>query len=231
VFPYRTSAGRISYKYPDGTERGRETFTSTTHGDGMVVRAYCEMDAERLIRDATWTLGPDFAPIDGFVRVLEDGEISGTCAFRVDGAKVHCESITKAYGKISQTYESDAPIVFLGLHPVMADGLIGAARGVDRIGEEVMLNSITCSFSVNGETGMLAHPISIGVRYLGEEDVTVEAGTFGCRHYAINWQSRWAPADYWVHGDDFTFVKMYWSEFDRVNELTEYKQTPAASAS
>lgn len=229
MFPYRTHAGRIAYNLPNnGPERGRETFSSTVTGDGMVVRAYCEMDQQRLIRDASWTLDANNMPLDGMVRVVQDGRITGQSSFKVRGNVVECESTTEAYGKVSQVYKSDAPIQFLGLHPVMADGLIGAARGTDRIGEEVKLNCITCSFSVDGEQGLLAHPITIGVNYLGEEEVTVPAGTFMSKHYAINWQSRWVPADYWVYGDDCVFVKMYWSQFDRVNELTDYKFTPAA---
>jgi hypothetical protein len=222
MFPHRAYSGRISYKHPDGSERGREWFSATAHDNGRAVRALCEIYAERLVRDVSWSLDAAFNPIEGYVRIVEDSKVTGSSWFNFNNDAVDCEAVTTAYGRVSQRVRSHAPLRFLGLHPLFGDGLLAAPRGIERPGDEDVINSVTCSFSVNGESGLIAHPQSVGVRYLGEEEVTVPAGTFLARHYQFRWQSWWAPADYWVFGDDYTFVQAKWSEFGTSSVLVEY---------
>lgn len=222
MFPHRAYSGRISYKHPDGTERGREWFSGTVHDNGRAVRALCEIYAEKIVRDVAWTLDAAFMPIEEYARIVEDSVMTGSSWFRFDGDAVDCEAHTTAYGRVSQTLRTPGPIRFLGLHPLFGDGLLAAPRGKERLGEEEIINSVTCSFSVNGESGLIAHPQQVGVRYVGEEELTVPAGTFQARHYQFRWQSYWAPADYWVFGDDYTFLQARWSEFGTSSVLVEY---------
>jgi hypothetical protein len=225
TLPHRTYSGRIVYGRAGGGSRGSENFSITAHDKGRLVRAVCEMEDKKIIRDVNWSLDRDWNPIEGYVRILLDSEIGGSAWFKFDGHDVECESLTPHYGRVSQRFRSPRTIRYLGLHPLIGDGLIAGARGVDRIGEEDTIDSITCSYSPEGETGLIALPISIGVTFKGFETVTVPAGTFEARRYALNWRPEWPPADLWVHGDDYIFLKLHWPYLSVTEELVELNVT------
>lgn len=211
TFPFLRIDGTVDYVRNDGVATGREWFSLHHHPGGRVVRAMCQMNDEALIRDTTWTLDQGWRPIDGHVRVILDGRIVGSTWFRFDGATVRCEGRTASHGDISQLRASDRPYEFLGLHALVADGLVAAVRGRNLPGTERIIHGITCSYSRNGETELLALPIDIGVIYVGREHVTVPAGIFDADRFAVRWRSEWPAADYWVTGDDFVFLKSSWT--------------------
>jgi hypothetical protein len=227
TFPHPRIDGTVDYVHADGSDRGREWFSLHRYPGGRVIRAMCQMNREALIRDASWTVDEGWRPVDGHVRVILGGRIVGSTWFAFDGAVVRCEGRTAAQGDISQVRTSDQPYAFLGLHPLVADGLIAAARGRDRPGSERMIHSITCSYAQNGETGLLALPIDIGVTYVGRESLTVPAGTFDADRYAVRWRAEWPAADYWVFGDDFVFLKSAWTVSGLTCRLATLKFTPA----
>ncbi|MCB2109226.1 MAG: hypothetical protein KDE14_16060, partial [Rhodobacteraceae bacterium] len=218
-FPFRKIDGVVDYVQHDGVARGREWFSMHRYAGGRVFRACCQMNQEALIRDATWTMDDAWRPLDGHVRVILDSKIIGSTWYAFDGNSVRCEARTSAHGHVSQTQISDRPYEFLGLHPLLADGLLGAARGRTDPGRERFIRSITCSYSQNGETELLALPIDIGVAYLGDEQLSVPAGTFMASRYAVRWRPEWAPADYWVFGDDYVFLKSDWAVSSLTCEL------------
>jgi len=223
-FPYRTVSGEVSYKRGDVGERGREWFILHAHPNGRrVVRATCEMDDEKLVRDTSWTVDEKWHPIEGHVRCVIDGQLAGSTWYKFDGNVVTCEAQTAQHGRVSQQRTSDRPYEFLGLHPLIGDGLIAAVRGRDRPGEERVINSITCSYSPNGEKDLLALPIEIGLTYLGPEKLTVPAGTFDAQRFGIRWRQEWPPADYWVFGEDYIFLKSTWSVSTLVCETTSLR--------
>lgn len=227
-FPYTRIAGTVSYVRHDGFVRGREWFSLHAHANGnRVVRAECEMVEEKLVRDTSWSLDPQWRPMEGYVRITLDGVVAGSTWYTFSGNTVHCEARTPVYGRASQVRTSPTPYEFLGLHPLIGDGLICAIRGRDQPGVERRVNSITCSYSPNGEKELLALPIEIGVTYLAPERITVPAGTFDAHKYAISWRKEWPPADYWVFGDHYTFLKETWSVSDMTCELMSLEQTTA----
>ena len=117
----------------------------------------------------------------------------------------------------------DAPLGYLGLHPLVGDALVTLCRGADRPGEFVTVHGLTNSHSPNGELGLLAVPTHIDVAWLGPERITVEAGTFDAQHYALRWQPHWPPADIWVHGPQALFLRLTWSLIDARYELAELR--------
>lgn len=221
----RAYSGKIVYTGPQGV-RGREHFSINVREGGRTVRAYCEIYEDGLERDASWTLDQNWEPVEGHVRCILGGRLAGSSWYRFTDTHVECESLTDGCGRISQQLPGKRS--YLGLHPLIGDGLVAAARGTDAPGVERHIESVTCSYSTNGEVGLLALPISIGVTYVGEEAVTVPAGTFHARHFKIRWQPHWPAADLWVFGDDYIFLKLSWEISKTTSELVSLDYVTAA---
>jgi hypothetical protein len=211
-------AGRIGYFGPQG-ENGREWFEMLPHARGQTVRAFCEMDEFELTRDVTISLDADARPRDAFVRITQHGRVLGSTWFLVGDDEIHCEGITADLGRVSQTRPLARRLDYLGLHPLVCDGLIALSRGTSRPGEFIALDIITNSLSPNGEQGLIAMPSFIDVAYLADETVTVPAGRFDARHYALRWQPDWPAAHLWVHGPSALFLRLTWDMIDSRYEL------------
>lgn len=224
-FPYPRIEGTVSYLKNGADEIGREWFSLHRLPTGRAIRALAEMDAEKLIRDTSWTVDANWHPVEGHVRVMLNGVLAGSTWFAFDGTKVHCRARTATHGDVEQVRVSDRPYQFLGLHPLVGDGAIAAVRGRDQPGAERMINSITCSYSTNGERELLALPITIGLTYVGPERLTVPAGTFDAHRFGVRWRPEWPVADYWVFGDDYVFLKSTWSVSNLTCVLTSLKST------
>lgn len=223
--PYVRTDGRVSYFLADGSEVGREWFSLHRHAQGRLVRATCEMNENALIRDAVWSLDSDWRPVDGYVHVMLDGRSAGSTWYGFDGPLVSCHARTPKYGTVTQARTSDRPYEFLGLHPLICDGLVTAVRGTDKPGEERWVNSITCSYAHDGATDLLALPIVIGVAYHGVERLVVKAGEFEARRYSVRWREGLSAATYWVWGDDYVFLKSTWDSSQLTCELTSMEIT------
>ena len=218
-FVPRRHWGRIVYGHADG-DKGREDFAIDVRASGRTIRAYCEMEEDQLTRDASWTVGVDGLPVEGHVRVVLGGDLVGSTWFRFTDTETECESLTKRMGRTSQRLPGRRS--YLGLHPLIGDGLIAAVRGHDSPGEERMIDSVTCSYDINGETGLIALPIGIAVTYVGPDEVTVPAGTFEADHYLLRWQPHWPAAKLWVHGEDAIFLRLSWEVSGLNSELVEF---------
>jgi hypothetical protein len=217
-------AGRIGYYGPQG-ENGREWFEMVPHAGGRTLRAFCEMDEVGLSRDVTLALDLQSRPVDAFVRVIQHGRVSGSTLFLVEPEAVLSEGLTLELGRVSQRKPLPSPLTYLGLHPLVGDALVTIPRGTDRRGEFVTIDGIANSLSPNGELGLIAMPTHIDVAYQGEERVTVPAGEFEARHYALRWNPAWPPADIWVHGPLALFLRLSWGMIDARYELTELRRS------
>lgn len=94
-------------------------------------------------------------------------------------------SAAPVLGRISQTLPNRP--AYLGLHPLVGDGMITLALGTDHPGVTRQVSTITCSYDIAGESGFIAMPMEIGVTYIGPEKVGVPAGTFNADHYHLQW--------------------------------------------
>lgn len=211
--------GRILY-HRDGGIAGREDFAIDVRRSGRTIRAYCEMAEGDLTRDASWTLDEAYHPVEGHVRVVQNGLQTGSAWYRFTDGEVECESLTAGMGRTSQRLPSRAR--YLGLHPLVGDGMIALARGTADPGREERIESVTCSYDINGETSLVALPIDIGVTYVGTEDVSVPAGTFRADRYALRWQPQWPAADLWVNGPDAVFLRLDWAFSGLSSRLEKY---------
>lgn len=197
-------AGRILYLDLQGREWGRETFSVTTHAHGRTLRALCEMDEARLHRDVNWSVGNDWRPRDGFVRVMRDGATIGSAWYGIDGDRAECEGLSQDGGRVSHRLTAPDPILFLGTHPLVGDSSIAAARGKREPGREMAITSAVNSLSPLGDEDLGLYLLQPLVTYIGPEELTVGAGTFAAEHYAIRWSDRVPTVThFWVSGPDY----------------------------
>lgn len=216
----RRHAGQIGYNHADGA-KGRERFGIDVRADGTrTIRAYCEMGEGDLTRDASWTLDAAHRPIEGQVRVVQDGTLTGSSWYHVKESETHCESLTSRMGRTSQVLSGRCD--YLGLHPLVGDGMIALAVGTHAPGVQHTIPSVTCSYDINGETSLVALPIEIAVTYVGEEEVEVPAGRFAANRYALQWQPHWPAAHLWVHGEDALFLRLQWDVSGLDSQLVHY---------
>lgn len=214
--------GRLAYrKKSTGLERGREDFWLTRNRDGSrTLRSLAMTDDSRFVRDVTFTLGADRRPQDVFVRLQVEGRLQGTGYFRTAGDTLHVVTDTADAGHAVQAVKVP-PRFHVTSHAVMLDGWPFWA--LDPHGpkkQEVWVYNTSTKW--NGTDGPSGRMETIDVADLGEEDVTVPAGTFRCRRYSLD--SRHVKdvptSQVWVTGDDLLLVRYDWSGFDLEYVLT-----------
>ncbi len=217
---HQTIRGRIRYtsKKPErmDEERGRESFIITKHADGKrTLRAHCEIDdAPCVLRDVTLSLDQDWYPLDCFVRLTIDDQFEGSGWMYFNENYAECEMFNARDGRISQRIDLQARVRWLGAHPIVADAMCFAV--FDRSqgpGKVFYPNMALTSPDHRGATGPLLFKMGFGLRYLGEEQVSVPAGTFDAYHFqyvdtAGEMPEEHPPYDVWCGADDdFLFIK------------------------
>lgn len=214
-------SGRILYLNDKGCETGREQFDLIKQQGGVTLRAFCEMDEIALTRDVTLTMDTLWRPLDGFCRITKRGKREASLWFDVGGRDVRLNAWVHGQRVEQVTLDLPQRLVYLGLHPLQGDALIVNARGIERLGEFISIECITNSISPDGDEAVGARPISIDVAYLGEKMLTVAAGTFQARHYALRWDPAWPAADLWVRRQDCVFLRLDWTHVSARYELVE----------
>ena len=178
--PHRTVRGRIAYRHDEHGERGREWFTVTVQGDGArTVRAQCEMDDEVLLRDVTYSVDGAWRPLDAFVRLVRNGRFVGSAWFRFDDDGAECESLTALEGRVSQRRETLGRPLLFAPHPLVCDGWQASAYDYSRGPGRQRLDPCSNSSSrPDGGSGPSIGIVHKDLEYVGDETVTVPAGTF-----------------------------------------------------
>lgn len=222
----RSARGRIDYIRDGKGVSGREFFSVTVSQSGdRTLRAQCEMDDIGLLRDVIQTVSKDWFPRDSDVRLAQHGKFMGVGWFRCDATGIACEAFTLAEGRVTQRVETGRPVRIIASHPLMTDGWQCAAfdhARSDRI--QTVEPWANTSPRPDGGSGPM---IGIGtkvIEYVGEERITVPAGTFSTRHYRlIASNPATPPLETWVMGDDSQFVKMRWDLLRSDYVLAEYQ--------
>lgn len=213
--------GRIAYWGSKQQLIGQERFVLAFHALGSSFRAFCEMDDIGLLRDVSVSLNQQWQPIDGFCRITKNGQVAAASWFSFYPEQVIVESEVAGVGRTTQNFANLPPFTYLGLHPLQGDALVTSQVDKSKPGQYVAVHGLTNSLSENGDQGLSATPVTIDVAYLGNEQLTVMAGCFETRKYALRWQAHWPPAYVWVREGDFVFVKMIWEQVDNWYELVE----------
>lgn len=222
---HRSYAGKVLYLTDGVGEMGREMFHVTIQPNGSrTLRAVCELEDDKLLRDVVATVGADWYPMDAFVRIVGDGSFVGSAWFRFTDRTAECHAVTAMEGRWSQTYVLPARVGELGTHPVHADAW-GLAHFASRTpGHEASPPGVRFSTSIqaNGGSGPLLTP-STGRkrrRYVGRERLAVRAGAFDVEHFQDLFPDK-PPADLWVTASDYVPIKVQWTHRQQTYELIE----------
>ncbi len=214
---HRLIEGRLVYtsRKPgrEGEVRGFETFMFTRHSDGKVtLRAHCEIEEPdpAVMRDIIYSLDEHGQPMDLHVRLTVGDAFMGSGWLRFDGHTIECESYGPSIGRVSQRMPVGGAFDGFGTHPIVADAY--NARRIDR-----SLGTHTRKFRCflpspdhRGATPPLLAESMMQLGYLGEETVTVAAGTFDCWKFEwtdphggmVNANGSHPPYEMWVSADD-----------------------------
>jgi hypothetical protein len=207
--------GRVDYiARATGDIWGFEDWSITRGADGLrVFSAHCEMrfGNDEVVRDNTLSVHPDFHPHDAYVRIMNKGAVTGTGWFRFSDSEAECESWSVEAGRISQRYPIERPTRGFGVHAVQGDGWLAATFPYDKGPGHTQFFGRNLIHSLHhfGATGPFIHTTGSGLRYVGDETVTVKAGTFDCYRVAFVGLTNDHPAyDMWLTRDgEFTYVK------------------------
>ena len=194
TMPHRTVRGRIRYtsKKPDmiDRERGREWFHFTHHRDGSVVMsAHCEIEepAPTVMRDIVLSLDPQGRARNLHVNLVVGDAPMGSGWFDLDHEVgiVECESRSISLGRVSQRVAFNHVPDGFGTHPIVGDGYLTRCIDVAKGPHRRTIRVFVPSPDHRGATPPLLADVSIDLEYLGDETVTVAAGTFECRKFAF----------------------------------------------
>jgi hypothetical protein len=221
--PRHDIRGRIAYLDLARQETGSEWFSVSRHPDGSrTARCECHFDDVGLVRDVTLTLGPDWRPIDAYLRINHQGRALGAGWFRFGADEVTCHSID-ADGRPQQHRRAHTgPVPAFGAHPILNDGFWPALFDLSRPHEvQRLAHAITYSKEMIGNERIGIETFDLDLSYHGEEDVTVPAGTFRCRAFSAQLIGLEAPFRLWTWSDDFIIVKETWAQMPASFELAE----------
>ncbi|MBT5242268.1 MAG: hypothetical protein HOH20_03310 [Rhodospirillaceae bacterium] len=240
---HHTIRGRIRYtskkKEILDKVRGGETFIYTTHVDGSrSLRTHCSIDegSPLVLRDTVTNVDKNWTPTYGFVQIHVNDAFVGSSWFRFTETMAECEGYTVKEGRISQRLDLDVRPSFFGTHPIQADAMHTNMYPLEQgPGTYTSPLHLMCSFHHRGADGpILMHKRGLIMNYFGEEDVTVEAGTFKAHHfsYGTNKDDDYMGADIhppyhtWVTADgDYVLLKAHCTGYMQTYyELVEYEK-------
>jgi len=227
----RWQRGRVDYVTDGIGVQGREWFDVTIQADGQrTIRAHCEIEDGGILRDVVYTVDRAWKPLDCFVRLSQHGRFVGSAWFRFDERGGDCEAQIAELGRISQRWDMKVwPSIFAS-HSVVTDvwqmALFDHSR-TERV--QTFRDRISSSAMHNGGSGPLighgysgdGRPGEIDLEYVGEERVTVPAGTWDTRHYRIQRLNR-PPLEIWGSGPDVIPVQLRWEVTKRTYVLAEF---------
>ena len=226
MMQHRYYRGRVSYITDEVGEMGREWFHVTIQPDGTrTMRATCEMDDDRLLRDAVMTVDKDWYPVDAFVRLTVEEQLVGSSWFNFSEHHAECEGVIAAEGRFSQRIDTQSRAGFLGAHPVHGDAWACATlQRTTAPGEQ----NFSTSHMPNGGSGpkLVPTPIEYAYKkYVKDEPIEVPAGRFETKHFQF-FVGEYPPIDIWTYGSDYIPVRLRWDLLKQSYELMELEGDP-----
>jgi hypothetical protein len=222
----RLISGEISYcNNPAGKTQnqfGREIFSVSVQANGIrTLRVLCEFDNLGLTRDVTYTVGPDWRPLECYVRIAEEQRELGSGWFRFTPTSAEGEAFTHNEGRFSQRIALDKPVNAFGAHPICCDiWKLAHVETVQTDNLQIIDNCFNSSTLSAGNSGPIMAPRTYDYWYRGEETLTVKSGTYHCHKF------EWPVRDgktliMWTTLDDYLPVRMTYPEGERIYDLVE----------
>lgn len=207
--------GRLSYrkKAPDGFERGREDWWLTYNRDGSrTMRTLAMTDDSKFVRDVTFTVGADERPLRVYVQLQVDEQLVGSGYFQVTGDTMTIVTDGIDTGHTVQVIPVPQRFHVL-THAVMLDGWPAWAFEGNEPGTQTF-STYSTSPLWNGITGPLGYMTTQRFTLVGNEQITVPAGTFQARHYAVGDDTDPQRGSHiWVTGEHNILVKYDWPPY------------------
>ncbi|MDX2221841.1 MAG: hypothetical protein SFV21_03765 [Rhodospirillaceae bacterium] len=182
----------------DAAPCGRETFTLTRQTDGSrTLRVFSDQLQRGNQISIVVRLDPGFRPLEGFTLTYASGQFLGAGFYAVRGdtltstVKTPERDVTEAM-KVPEKFH-------LLLHPAAADGLHFALYDM-KLGGEQRIPRCAAGNARESVRCMIAPEVRL--QYVGEETITVPAGTFATRHFKYT-----DNTDVWVAGEDYVVVR------------------------
>jgi len=222
---HRHYQGKMLYITDDVGEMGREFFSVTIQPDGeRTLRAQCEMDDDRLLRDVVLTVDSMWRPRDAFLRLVIDGRRTGSSWFNFSEREAECQAVTSRDGRVRQSFESSEIIESFGTHALHGDSwVVGRLRSWRGQPEDFSLATYASSHLPNGGSGPLLVPCGRGfsrIYDLGDTKIEVAAGRFDVRHVRIE-----VPGvddfEVWAGGEDCIPVRLRSDGLRQTYELVD----------
>ena len=170
-------------------------------------------DDSKFVRDVTYTLGADERPADVFIRLQVGGALVGTGYFRTEGDRLRVITDAAETGHTEQVVPVP-PRFHVTTHAMMLDAWPFWAYDLARGGEQT-ITVYNTSTRWNGTDGPLGRIEGLRLRFVGEEEVTVPAGTIGCRRFTLETDAVKVPtSNIWVAGGDNLMMRYDWGDLD-----------------
>jgi hypothetical protein len=126
------------------------------------------------------------APIDGFSRLSVGGIYEGCGWFNFGENAARFQGHNRALGPNQTEFPLTERTPWFGHHAIINDGFLGRLFPLGVEPQKKSLKRVMMSSPDHrGATGPELFPLDFGIVYLGDETVTVGAGTFEARKFAI----------------------------------------------
>ncbi len=209
--------GRLSYRKKTadgGFERGREHWSLTQNRDGSrTMRTLAMTDDSEFVRDVTFTLDADGRPLRVFEQLQVGNLLVGSGYFSVNGDTMTLMTDGYDTGHTIQTIKVPERFHVL-THAVMLDGWPFWAFVGNEPGHQT-IDVYSTSPLWNGTTGPLGHMVKQRLTFVGNEEVTVPAGTFQTRHFSFGGDEGPEKASHvYVTGEHNILVKYDWPPYE-----------------
>jgi len=226
----RLIEGQVSYyrnTHKAREEFGRERFSVTVHHNGhRTLRAVCEFDEARILRDVVYTVNELFQPIEAYIRI-DSGSDIGSGWFRFTDTYAESECMIPEKGRIHQRIPITQRVKAFGSHPICSDILRLSQLDRSSVGELQHLENCMNSSPIGkgyGEEGPMLNEQDYTYIYRGQESVTVEGGTFDCHKYDWTLMSG-EVLELWTTQEDFLPIRVMSAENNNSYELTSLSST------
>jgi len=191
---------------------GGEHFSFTLlSGGSLIQRAQCHI-AESLTveRDSVFALDNNFRPTDAYMRIETNGSFTGTGLYHFSEREATCDAFTARDGRVTYR-QSIGPGAFpFCSHAIVGDAWMIAAGAPDKDNTRSATTLLTSTLNKQGAAGPALLAIPYGIERVGEEIITVPAGTFETIHYkcgTVDMNHQLDKADFqynmWLTKDDF----------------------------
>jgi hypothetical protein len=223
-----------------GRVRGYESFLFTRHTDGRVtMRAWCELELPEptILREVSCGYDPQGRVADALLRLTIDDRPFATAIYRREGDELHLSACGPDGRLVTQSASFGPEYADLMMHPVVGDGYYTRHADVRRGPHVARVSLRAVSADHRGASFPALSAVTIDIAYLGDESVTVAAGTFRCHHFQYRdpgdsgLDGTHPTIDLWVTADgDYVYVKgKIGGYFQSDYELVSYEKTPAGS--